>query len=228
MSFANQEAGLSSLEFDKAKLIFDRSMRGNDNQTLRQIMLGEDKNGNNRNNSTAQLMGPLMEDGGVVFDYTPSITINYVTSYTPLEIVHGNYDYFAFQKAGIGEIYMTVPITAETREKANRLLAIIHFLRTFTKMNFGINDDLQGLPPRLLRFFAYGDYMINNVPVAIKNFSIVLGNEVDYVQTDFNTQVPLKMEFSISMHLMPTPSRIKREFNLQEFASGKLIKKGYL
>lgn len=226
MSFANEGNSLSTMPIDKVKLLFDKSLRGNNNQRLRQIMLGE--NNVNSNSNGEKLMEPLLEDGGIVFDYTPSVTITYVTSYTPLDVVHSNYDFYAFQKAGVNDFQIEAPITSETREKANRTLAIIHFLRTFSKMNFGVDDDMKGLPPRILRLFGYGDYMINDVPVAIRNFSVVLGQESDYVQTDFNTQVPLSMRISINLHMMPTPSKIKNEFNLQDFAAGKTVKKGYL
>ena len=47
-------------------------------------------------------------------------------------------------------------------------------------MNYGRQDTQRGIPPRLLRFFAYGDSVFNNVPVYIGKFNVLFPEDVDY------------------------------------------------
>jgi hypothetical protein len=95
-------------------------------------------------------------------------------------------------------------------------------------MSYGINDNDAGMPPSIMYFSAYGEYMFNRVPVVIGSFTVLLDNSVDYVQTSHGTQVPIVLEIQIAIKFMPTPSKMKSEFSLSKFANGSLIKKGYI
>lgn len=175
------------------------------------------------------ILYPLRESGGIIFENAPSLSFSSVTSYTPYELAHTNYELNAYQKTSISDFQIQgAKLTSETRKKADYTLAVIHFLRTFSKMNYGINDSDAGMPPRILYFSAYGDNMFHRVPVAIRTFTIPFDNSVDYVQTSHGTQVPIVVDIQISIQFMPTPSKMKSEFSLSEFANGNLIKKGYL
>lgn len=213
---ANQPQGLSSNQINKCMLLLDTST--NAAQSTIEALGG--RNG---------IMAPLIEKSGVVFPYSPSISYSLTSSYTPIEMVHTNYEINSFQKSAVAALNVQqCRFTAETREKADYMLAAITFFRTFSKMHYGIQDELKGTPPRILRFFAYGDHMFHDVPVAIKSFTMPLDDTVDYVQTSHDTQVPLMATFSLDLSFMPTPSKMKSEFSLNKFASGNLIKKGYI
>lgn len=185
-----------------------------------------------QSSSRAHLVGdilkPLVEDGGIVFDYTPVISIIHSAAYQQIDIPHSNYEYRAYNRSSVQEIQLSVSFTATTKEEADKLLAVIHFLRTFTKMNFGINDPNRGLPPQIFRFSAYGDYAFNRVPVAIQSFTLPWANDCDMVMTSLNTAVPAYVEGNISLVLMPTPNKVRSEFSLDSFARGDAVKKGYI
>lgn len=224
MSIANKQGNvLSKNEINKCKLILQ--------SPLGTVQDGDaSKKVNLLGNDSSDIMYPLADDGGLVFENTPAgISLVNTSSYTAYELMHSNYELNAYQKSAISDFQIqSVKLTAETREKADYMLAALLFLRTFTKMNYGQNDPDAGMPPRLMNFSAYGEHMFNNVPVAIRTYTINLPDTVDYVQTSFNTQVPLILEMNITLTFMPTPSKIKREFSLSKFANGSLIKKGYL
>lgn len=175
-----------------------------------------------------KILEPLLDDGGIVFDYTPIITVIHSASYQQIDVPHNNYDYRAYNRSSIQEIQLGVSFTASTKDEADKMLAIIHFLRTFTKMNYGINDKDKGIPPQIFRFSAYGDYAFNRIPVAIQSFTFPWGNDVDMVQTSLNTAVPAVMDGSISLVMMPTPNKVRTDFSLDSFAKGETVKKGYI
>lgn len=212
MSIANNRTRYSSKPIQRCQLLLS--------PTDRNKFLG---------NSVDNILSPLSEYGGILLHNTPSLSFASTVSYTPYEIAHTNYDINAFQKSSISELQIQgAKLTAETLEKADYTLAVFHFLRTFTKMNYAMNDVDAGMPPRILYFSAYGDHLFNNVPVVIRSFTMPFDINVDYVQTSYNTQVPIVSDLSITLQFMPTPSKLKKEFNLHDFATGNLIKRGYI
>jgi hypothetical protein len=189
------------------------------------LLLGKDDQLTFLEANRGGILDPLIEHGGIVFGNTPSLTFAATSSYTPYELAHTNYELNAFQKTTISDFQIQgAKLTSETRAKADYTLAVIHFLRTFSKMNYVD----AGMPPRILYFSAYGDYMFNNVPVALGAFTIPLNDDIDYVQTSHGTQVPIVVNMNFSLRFMPTPSKMKQEFSLGAFARGDLLKKGYL
>lgn len=174
------------------------------------------------------VLGPLSSDGGIIFENTPNISVTYNSQYSPVELSHTNYDYNSFGKSNISNMTVVAKFTAQTLDEADYLLSVYQFLRTFSKMNYGVNDPQKGMPPAIMKFSAYGKYMLQNVPVALRFFTLSLPDNVDYVQTSHETQVPIYSEFSLDLVPMPTPNKVKNEFSLGSFASGELITKGYL
>lgn len=177
----------------------------------------------------SEVLKPLMETGGgIYFENSPNITVAYAAQYSPVELTHTNYDFQSYGKTTVNNITVVGKFMARTLEEADYTLAVIHFMRTFTKMGFGEDDPYRGNPPAIMMFSAYGQYMINGAPVAIRSFTLQLPEHVDYVQTSHETQVPIYLELTVDLIPMPTPNKVKREFSLDKFASGDLIRKGYL
>jgi hypothetical protein len=109
------------------------------------------------------------------------------------------------------------------------MVGFMHFLRTITKMNFGKNDeDFAGMPPPVLEFSCYGDYQFKNVPVVIRSYSYDQTGQEDYVDTSYNTQVPTFLTGFCDIITQYTPGKTLNEFTLQQFATGKLVGKGFI
>lgn len=210
MSFLNNEFEIKGeKEIPRVKIVFPTK------EKAEQMLVGE-------------ILAPLVEDGGVVFENTPSIISNFSSAYTNIDIPHGNYDYHAFNKASVTELTITFYLTATTKAEADKALATYHFFRTFGKMNFGINDENRGLPPQIFRFSGYGEYMFNRVPVAIRSFNMPFGEDVDFVQTSHGTAFPSFANCTLSLNMMPSPNKVRSEFSLDGFARGDVVKKGYI
>lgn len=210
MSYLNRETDLRGRqEIPKTKLVFPSK------EVADKHLVG-------------QILAPLRQDLGIVFEYAPTINISNTAAYQPIDMPHTNYDYHSYNKSAIQDISLDFDLVANTKSEADRTLAIIHFFRTFTKMNFGINDPNRGMPPQILRFSAYGQYMFNRAPVAIKTFNYPLQNDTDYVMTSLGTAVPAHAKFSVILVFMPTPNKMRTEFTLDGFANGNSVKKGYI
>lgn len=133
------------------------------------------------------ILKPLSTNGGtdgVVFPYTPQISVNYAANYEPTNITHSNYKIFQYSGSAVDQITITCNFTAQDEYEANYLLAVIHFFRSMTKMFYGQDENPKnGTPPPLCYMFGMGGYQFAAHPLAISGFSYNLPDDVDYIKT---------------------------------------------
>lgn len=121
---------------------------------------------------------------GVIFPYTPSITVNYAANYEPTSLTHTNYKIYQYQGSGVDQVQITGEFTAQDVKEANYVLAVIHFFRTMTKMFYGKDESpKKGTPPPLCYLFGMGAFQFDALPLAITSFNYSLPQDVDYIKT---------------------------------------------
>ena len=116
----------------------------------------------------------------------------------------------------------------ENEDDAKYWVACVHFLRTMTKMFYG-NGDHIGNPPLISRLNGYGKYVLNDIPVLLKNFQIELGSDIDYVPVTLSgdpkpNYVPTRSTITVTCSPNYARSAVSR-FNLKEFANGNFVNK---
>ena len=134
------------------------------------------------------VLTPLNKAGGLVFPYTPQIQIEQSAKYNPIQTIHSNYIFHAFQNSDPGTISITAPMNVEDSSQAMYWIAALHYLRSMTKM-FSGNDPKAGNPPPIVHLNGYGSYVFNNVPVVVTKFTIQLMNDCDYISCDVQTSL---------------------------------------
>lgn len=131
------------------------------------------------------IFNPLKEAGGLIFPYTPTISINAIANYNESPVTHQNYQFISYANSRTSEISISGEFFVEDAIQAQYWLSAVHFLRSVTKMFVG-SDKRAGNPPILLYFNAYGDFVFRDVPVVVKSFSMTLPKEVDYIITNIS------------------------------------------
>ena len=130
----------------------------------------------------AGILAPLQATDGVIFPYTPEITVNYVANYDPTELTHSNYKFFTYRGSAVDSITISCEFTAQDTFEAQYLLAVIHFFRSITKMFYGLdNGPANGTPPPLCYLSGLGAFQFDAHPMAISNFTYKLPTDVDYI-----------------------------------------------
>lgn len=130
------------------------------------------------------ILAPLASTNGVLFPYTPTISVNYAASYNATDLVHSNYKVYQYSNSSVDQVTITCDFTAQDTAEANYLLAVIHFFRSMTKMFYGQDSNpRRGTPPPLCYMFGMGNYQFAAHPLAITGFSYNLPNTVDYIKT---------------------------------------------
>ena len=132
---------------------------------------------------TSPVLAPLKRAGGLVFPYTPSITIQQTASYQDIQTVHTNYTFRAFHKSDPGTITISAPMNVEDSTQGAYWIAALHYLRSLQKMFTG-NDPKAGNPPPIIYLNGYGNYVFKNIPVVVTGFGTTLDDKCDYISCD--------------------------------------------
>lgn len=134
------------------------------------------------NSGDAGILTPLRSTNGVIFPYTPQISLNYAANYNNSELTHSNYKIYTYKNSSVEAITIAADFTAQDTQEANYLLAVIHFFRSVTKMFYGQDQNPQrGQPPPLCYLTGFGQYQFDMHPVAITSFTYSFPTDVDYV-----------------------------------------------
>jgi len=181
--------------------------------------------------------GHIYNNQGIVFPYTPTISYEHKADYTEQKIMHSNYNQYFYQRSYVSPFTITGKFTVQNDGDAMAYLATVHLLRALTKMLYGgdTGDDMSGSPPPVCRLKAYGDYMLDGVPISITGVKFELPDGVDYYTLGNQspnrifgrTTVPTLS--SITVTCIPMYSRAEQQkFSVKGWLTGDLRKKGYL
>ena len=199
------------------------------------------------------VMSPLNQTDGVIFPYTPQVTVTHQANYTPQRLTHTNYPAYSYENSEVQAIQISGEFTVQNRSDANYLLACIYFFRTTTKMFFGQSGMVEaGNPPPIVFLNGYGDHYFPNVPCLVTQFTHIMPPDVDYIETgESNTgggdifsffspedmfsggggtsTTRLPTTSTLSITLQPIYSKIKAgQFSLDSFGRGDLVRGGFI
>ncbi len=164
----------------------------------------------------------LQNTGGVVWPYTPSITISTKANYQTIDAVHSNYQFQAYKNSVIDDITISGEFSCETETDAAYWIAATTFFKTATKMFFGQGQNA-GNPPIICNLTGYGSSVFDKVPVIVKSFSVDLKDDVNYIKCNAfgtNTWVPVMSTISVTVSPVYNRRRL-RKFSLQDYSRGK-------
>lgn len=198
------------------------------------------------------ILWPLTKTDGVVFPYTPSITITQTAGYGSVKPTHSNYPAYYYESSEVQAINVSGDFTIKNTEEGQYLLACIYFLRACTKMFYG-QSRYAGNPPPIVFLSGYGAELLPNVPCVVTSFQQVMTPEVDYIEVPSLLQDPRYFDNSgappadesvsagkgrstrlpttcqLQVTLQPVYSRLRqRTFSLDKFAAGEQLDQGFL
>jgi hypothetical protein len=193
---------------------------------------------------SSPLLAPLVTSNGLVFPFTPTMVISHSANYSPIHPVHTNYPFYAYENSQVDQLVIAGNFIVQNSLEAQYWVACLHYLRSITKMYYGQSQP-QGMPPPIVKLNGYGDYVFNQVPVIITNFTVDMPQDVDYISTQLpvgnNTQTNFATDFdtrsgsysyapaesTITVTCQPIYSRAQTErFSLNAFVSGQYVSNG--
>jgi hypothetical protein len=126
------------------------------------------------------VLKPLKDAGGLVFPYTPDVSISSTSKYTPVAPIQSNYPFQTYQNSDPGAISITGQFNVEDATQALYWIACVHYLRSVTKMFSGY-DPKAGNPPPIVKLNGYGAYVFKNVPVLVTQMKVTFDKDCDYI-----------------------------------------------
>ena len=207
------------------------------------VKIGLPSNGLFYLDPTNKLQSILKRTDGVIFPYTPSITVTHNARYQEQALTHSNYKNYFYEGSDVSAITITGDFSAQNTDEGLYLLAAIYFFRSATKMFFGA-DNLAGNPPPIVYLDGYGDFYFPHVPSVITSFQHTMPQDCDYLEfhysenTNVNQNSGVKSNLSQKVARVPTMSQITltvqpvysrrnihNNMNLDSFSKGKLLAK---
>jgi len=176
-----------------------------------------------------RLLEPLIDTDGILFPYTPTVSISHNAQYTGTHPAHSNYVQHSYNASSVDAISIDGYFTANNADEARYVFAVLHFLRSSYKMFFGA-DSLRGTPPPVLRLSGYGPFNYNSVPCVLSNFTEIMSADRDYIEVPLavspdastKTMIPTYMNMTMTLNPIYTKEQISN-FSLDSFARGDLI-----
>ena len=196
-------------------------------------------------NGPTNILAPLYATGGLMFPYTPSISVQGESNWTPNNLVHTNFDILSYEKTPSATIGLAGKFTVQNQREGQYVMAVIHFLRVVTKMHFGDQDSAQnnatanagkgslaGLPPPVLRLRGYGNFMFNDLRCVVRGYSFNFDEQMDLVPVTSaggTMYLPALFTLNVNIGLQQSPRKVRKDFNLDQFRTGALLtgKGGY-
>lgn len=187
---------------------------------------------------------PLWGTNGVVFPYTPSVTVTHSAKYNSQMLTHSNYSSYFYEGSEVQYINIQGDFTVQNVNEGQYLMAAIQFFRACTKMFYG-DSPLAGTPPPMVFLDGYGPAYLPHVPCVVTQFQHVMPSDVDYVEVPvgypgpagqqqgnlvntnlFAIRTRLPTQSQITLQLQPVYSRnnVANNFTLEKYASGALIR----
>lgn len=176
--------------------------------------------------------GGLLNHGGIIFPYTPSISYGVKADYSEQKPLHSNFSLHFYQRSSVGEISITGKFSVENSTDAKIYIATVHLLKSLTRMRSGgagVGDPDSGAPPPICRLDAFGPMMLKNIPVAITSFRIELPDGVDYFTSTASPhgQNSVPTLSTISITCVPMYSRREmQDFSVTKYLNNEL--EGYI
>lgn len=200
-----------------------------DNDTRVRLSLSPDSGPILYKSLSNRLLEPLSDTNGVLFPYTPTISVSHTAQYTGMHPTHSNYVQHSYNASSVDAISIDGYFTANNADEARYVFAVLHFLRSAYKMFFG-NDNLRGTPPPVLRLSGYGPFNYHSVPVVLTNFTEIMSADRDYIEVPLasapdaatKTMIPTYMNMTMTLSPIYTKQQISN-FGLDSFARGDLI-----
>lgn len=176
-----------------------------------------------------RLQQPLVDTNGILFPYTPTISVSHSAQYTGAHPAHSNYVQHSYNASAVDTISIDGYFTANNADEARYVFAVLQFLRSSYKMFFG-SDGQRGTPPPVLRLSGYGPFNYNSVPVVVTNFTEIMAADRDYIEVPLatspdaatKTMIPTYMNMTIQLSPIYSKNQIGN-FGLNRFARGDLI-----
>jgi hypothetical protein len=208
------------------------------NSLLKPLINESSGSGGGSDNGFISMFGGSGKRIGVIFPYTPTLSVTHTANYESQKPMHNNYTNYFYNNSEVSAISIAGEFTVQNVQEGQYLLATIYFLRACSKMFYGSGPN-SGQPPPIVFLNGYGQYYLPNVPCVLTSVQHTMPADMDYMDVPepglpgYNPQnqnyrmnsTRLPTQSTITVNLQPVYSRVAQSqgFDLNDFANGALV-----
>lgn len=168
----------------------------------------------------------------IVFTVMPIVDENRSASYDSLTPTQHPGSIQVYKTTSSRTFNINGKFVSRSIDEANKTLKYLNTIRSWVMPYYGSGTaesypNKIGLPPEILRFNAYGDKNLKDIPVVLTNYSWTYPEDVDYVQAvdsdNKSYPVPRIIEISLSIMECYAPNESSK-FDLLAYKNGDLNK----
>ena len=170
--------------------------------------------------------GDIMQERGydaIEFYITPEISESKSVSYVNISEIRQAASFLIYTGSPSRKWSINAKLLARTPKEADKTWREVQLLRSWTNPDESYQSNAKsgyGVP-HVLKLYGYGKTW-QGIPVVIDSLNIEYGSDVDYVQTDYGTNVPIIMSVSINLTEARSIDDLFKKFNLEQFKRGTL------
>ena len=168
----------------------------------------------------------------VIFTVMPIVDENRSASYDSLTPTQHPGSIQVYKTTSSRTFNINGKFISRSIEEANTTLHYLNIIRSWVMPYYGSGTaesypNKIGLPPEILKFNAYGEKNLKDIPVVLTNYSWTYPEDVDYVQAidtnNISYPVPRVIEISLSIMECYAPNELSK-FDLLAYKNGDLNK----
>ena len=171
--------------------------------------------------------GDVAWRGGVVFPYTPTVTITHNARYNEQALIHSNYKNYFYEGSDVAAISIAGIFTCQDSSEAEYLMASIQFLRACTKMEFGADNPKAGTPPTLVRLYGYGEHYMPSINCVVTSVAHTMPEDVDYIKYSIADGgygwMPISSTLTVTLQPVVSRKRQSQQMLLDDFTKGGFL-----
>jgi hypothetical protein len=164
---------------------------------------------------------------GVVFPYTPTVTITHNARYNEQALIHSNYKNYFYEGSDVAAISIAGIFTCQDASEAEYLMASVQFLRACTKMEFGADNPKAGTPPTLVRLYGYGEHYLPSVNCVVTSVAHTMPEDVDYIKYTIQDGgygwMPISSTLTVTLQPVVSRKRQGERMLLDDFTRGGFL-----
>ena len=168
---------------------------------------------------------------GVVFPYTPQVTITHNARYSEQALTHNNYKNYSYEGSDISAISIAGVFTCQNEYEALYLMSSIQFLRACTKMFFGAGDPKAGTPPTIVRLSGYGAHYMPDINCVVTQVAHTMPDDCDYIEYNGNGgnigRMPVHSTLTVVLQPVVSRRRQRDKMRLDDFVKGNYVSGPY-
>lgn len=157
----------------------------------------------------------------VAFDLSPEISESKQVIYAEIGDIRQAASILIYGGSPSRKWSLNAKFLSRTQKEADETWRSVQLLRSWTNPDTNYKYGIDSGTPHVLRLYGYGRTW-KAIPVVITSLTVDYPTDIDYIPTEYGTNVPVIQSVSMQLTEARTPDDLLKKFDLEKFKLGVL------